>query len=199
MLGAGLPHLPEHARPADADHRGQPHRLRRAAQAGHQRRARRAAGRRRDPPDQAQLRLAGGRQVPGAGRRVRSLPATASASAARNCATPGWRSSPSTRRKYPELADQLYRMQHRQLPEGWDKDMPDLPADPKGLATRDAVGQGAERHRQERAVADRRLGRPGAVDQDAAHVRRRRRLRGGQLRRPQLALRHSRARHGRRS
>jgi transketolase len=25
------------------------------------------------------------------------------------------------RQKYPELADHLYRMQHRQLPEGWDR------------------------------------------------------------------------------
>ena len=39
---------------------------------------------------------------------------------------------------YPELADHLYRMQHRQLPEGWDKDIPFFPADAKGLATRDS-------------------------------------------------------------
>jgi transketolase len=32
----------------------------------------------------------------------------------------------------------LYRMQHRQLPEGWDKDIPVFPADAKGLAGRDA-------------------------------------------------------------
>ena len=43
--------------------------------------------------------------------------------------------------KYPELADQLYRMQHRQLPEGWDKDLPAFPADAKGLATRVSSGQ----------------------------------------------------------
>jgi transketolase len=42
------------------------------------------------------------------------------------------------RAKYPALADELYRMQHRQLPEGWDKDIPVFPADPKGLATRDS-------------------------------------------------------------
>jgi transketolase len=42
------------------------------------------------------------------------------------------------RRAHPALADQLYRMQHRQLPEGWDKDLPVFPADPKGLAGRDA-------------------------------------------------------------
>lgn len=43
--------------------------------------------------------------------------------------------------QYPELADQLYKMQHRQLPEGWDKDLPDFAADPKGLASRDSSGQ----------------------------------------------------------
>jgi transketolase len=40
--------------------------------------------------------------------------------------------------KYPREADMLYRMQHRQLPEGWDKDIPVFPADAKGLAGRDA-------------------------------------------------------------
>ncbi|MBX7223463.1 MAG: transketolase [Blastocatellia bacterium] len=39
---------------------------------------------------------------------------------------------------FPELADQLYRMQKRELPEGWDKDIPVFPADPKGVAGRDA-------------------------------------------------------------
>jgi transketolase len=43
--------------------------------------------------------------------------------------------------EHPELADQLYRMQHRQLPEGWDHDLPSFPADPKGLATRDSSGR----------------------------------------------------------
>src|SRR5262249_42600016 len=45
------------------------------------------------------------------------------------------------RSKYPELADQLYRTQHRQLPEGWDKDLPTFPSDAKGLATRDSSGK----------------------------------------------------------
>ena len=43
--------------------------------------------------------------------------------------------------KYPDLADQLYRMQHRQLPEGWDKNLPVFAADAKGLATRDSSGK----------------------------------------------------------
>jgi transketolase len=45
------------------------------------------------------------------------------------------------RSKHPQLADQLYRLHHRQLPEGWDKDLPSFTADPKGLATRDASGK----------------------------------------------------------
>jgi transketolase len=39
---------------------------------------------------------------------------------------------------YPAEADALYRMQHRQLPEGWDKDLPAFAADAKGVAGRDA-------------------------------------------------------------
>jgi transketolase len=45
------------------------------------------------------------------------------------------------RAEYPELAEQLYRMQHRQLPDGWDADIPEFPADAKGLATRDSSGK----------------------------------------------------------
>lgn len=44
-------------------------------------------------------------------------------------------------KQFPELADHLNRMQHRELPEGWDKDLPVFPADPKGLATRDSSGK----------------------------------------------------------
>jgi transketolase len=40
----------------------------------------------------------------------------------------------------PQLADQLYAMQHRRLPEGWDAEIPTFPADPKGKATRDSSG-----------------------------------------------------------
>ena len=43
--------------------------------------------------------------------------------------------------KYPDLAAELFRMQHRQLPEGWDKDLPVFPADPKGLASRESSAQ----------------------------------------------------------
>jgi transketolase len=43
--------------------------------------------------------------------------------------------------KHPQLADDLYRMQHRQLPEGWDRGLTSFPADAKGLATRDSSGK----------------------------------------------------------
>ena len=42
------------------------------------------------------------------------------------------------RAKHPAEADALYRMQHRQLPEGWERTIPSFPADAKGLAGRDA-------------------------------------------------------------
>jgi transketolase len=45
------------------------------------------------------------------------------------------------KKQYPELADHLYKMQHRQLPDGWDQDLPTFPTDPKGKASRDTSGQ----------------------------------------------------------
>jgi transketolase len=43
--------------------------------------------------------------------------------------------------KYPELAEQLHQMQYRELPAGWDKNLPTFPADAKGVATRDSGGK----------------------------------------------------------
>jgi transketolase len=43
--------------------------------------------------------------------------------------------------EHPDLADQVRRMQRRQLPEGWDRDLPSFPADEKGLAGRVASGK----------------------------------------------------------
>jgi transketolase len=42
------------------------------------------------------------------------------------------------RAKHPDLADQLARMQKRELPDGWDTNLPSFPADAKGIATRDS-------------------------------------------------------------
>jgi transaldolase/glucose-6-phosphate isomerase len=40
------------------------------------------------------------------------------------------------REKHPDLAARLERMWERKAPDGWDADLPDFPADAKGLATR---------------------------------------------------------------
>jgi transketolase len=45
------------------------------------------------------------------------------------------------RKQYPELADEVERIQRRDLPDGWDKALPAFPPDPKGIATRDSSGQ----------------------------------------------------------
>ncbi|HTO46710.1 MAG TPA: transketolase C-terminal domain-containing protein, partial [Burkholderiales bacterium] len=45
------------------------------------------------------------------------------------------------RAKYPELATAIDQMQKRELPAGWDRNLPVFPADAKGVAGRDASGQ----------------------------------------------------------
>ena len=47
----------------------------------------------------------------------------------------------SYRAQFPDLAEQLQRMQHRELPPGWDSALPAFLADAKGLATREASGK----------------------------------------------------------
>jgi transketolase len=42
---------------------------------------------------------------------------------------------------FPDLAAEIEQMQRRELPTGWDKDLPVFPADPKGIAGRDASGK----------------------------------------------------------
>ena len=44
-------------------------------------------------------------------------------------------------KKYPELAKQIQLMERRELPAGWDKDIPTFPADAKGLASRVSSGK----------------------------------------------------------
>ncbi len=43
--------------------------------------------------------------------------------------------------EHPELAEELLQMQRRELPAGWDAEIPEFPADEIGLAGRDASGQ----------------------------------------------------------
>ena len=45
------------------------------------------------------------------------------------------------RAKYPDLAAEIDLMQRRELPAGWDRNLPVFPADPNGIAGRDASGK----------------------------------------------------------
>jgi len=47
----------------------------------------------------------------------------------------------SYRAQYPDLAAEIELMQRRDLPTGWDRNLPVFPADPKGIAGRDASGK----------------------------------------------------------
>jgi transketolase len=45
------------------------------------------------------------------------------------------------RAQYPQLANEIELMQRRELPEGWDRNLPVFPPDAKGIAGRDASGK----------------------------------------------------------
>jgi len=47
----------------------------------------------------------------------------------------------SYRQTFPDLAEEIERMQRRELPANWDAKLPVFPADGKGLATRDSSGK----------------------------------------------------------
>jgi transketolase len=47
----------------------------------------------------------------------------------------------SYKAEFPELAEDLNKMLHHALPDGWDKGLPTFPADAKGVATRDSSGK----------------------------------------------------------
>jgi transketolase len=49
-----------------------------------------------------------------------------------------WARLEAYRAKYADLAEQLEQMQKRELPAGWDADLPSFAADSKGLASRDS-------------------------------------------------------------
>jgi transketolase len=44
-------------------------------------------------------------------------------------------------KKFPELAARLNKMLKHELPDGWDKNLPVFPPDPKGMATRESSGK----------------------------------------------------------
>ncbi len=44
-------------------------------------------------------------------------------------------------KQYPDQAKELGQMRHRELPSGWDKNLPTFPTDAKGIATRESGGK----------------------------------------------------------
>ena len=144
-----------------------------------QRRARRAARRGRDPADQAATT---------AGRRTRS------SSSPTACASTSSRASARAAQAARGLDGRKLRgVQEgvsRAAPTSSDADAaaraarrlgpgaPDLPRRREGRRQPRCLGQVLNAVAPERPVADRRRGRPRAFDEDAAHLRGRRRLRG---------------------
>ena len=77
------------------------------------------------------------------------------------------------RSQYPELATEIDRMQRRELPAGWDRNLPVFPADPKGLAGREASGKVLNVLAQQHPLVAWRLGGSRAVEQNLLRGRRR--------------------------
>ena len=171
---ARVPRVQGRGRAPDAHPRPQPHRLRHAGR-GHAQGARRAARARRRARGEALLRLARGRDVPRPRRRLRALRRGHRARGRE--AREAWEATfAAYREAHPDLADEIERMQRRDLPDGLGRGDPDVPGRPEGPREPRLERPGAQRRRRGRAVAVRRRRRPRALDEDAPDVRRRRRL-----------------------
>ena len=185
-----------HRRPADPDHRRKPYRLRRAAQAGYLGSARRALGRGRSARDQAPLRLARGREIPGARRRARAFRRQFRRPRQKAARRVAGACSSATAPNIPNSPMRASACSAAICPRAGTSDIPVFPADPKGIASRDSSAQVLN------AIAPRLPWLIGGAadlapfDQDPADLCRRRRFRGRPIRRPQLPFRHPRARDG---
>ena len=162
--------IPADQGPAHADHPRQPHRLRLTQPAGHRRRSRRAARAGRGPPHQARLRLAGGRDVPRARRRARALRGRD-----RRARRGG---APQVDGSVHGLSLQVSGARHRDRADAAARAAGRMGPQPADVSRRRQgprrtrrVGQGAERAGADHPVVPRRLGGPGTVEQDHAHVR----------------------------
>ena len=115
--------------------------LRRPAQTGHQRRPQRAARRGGSPSHQAILRLAGGFAVSGARWRLRAF--CRRHRRTRAGATRRWIKifAEITRPNFPTAARERAHAAG-ELPRTGTPDLPEFPADAKGLATRESSGEG---------------------------------------------------------
>ena len=183
QIDARVRELPRRVRAPDADHRRQPHRLRArrtsrtpprptASRSARTRcaRPRRAYG----WPEDAEFLVPDGR--PRALRRGdRQARRRAQRASGRSCSRP-------TRKDEPELAAELDAMQRRELPDGWDAEIPSFDADEKGMATRKASNKVENAVAAQGPLAARRLGGP-----DRLHLGRARGRRGLRARRPRRA------------
>ena len=127
------------------------------------------------------LWLAGGCEISGARRRVRAFAGRHREARRGGPPQNGTSISPPTR-QIPELATEIDQMQRRELPAGWDRNLPSFPADPKGVAGRDASGKVLNVLAQNIPWLIGGSADLGAVEQDAAQVRRRGRLPGRAIR-----------------
>ena len=102
----------------------------------------------------------------------------------------------SYRTAHPELATEIDQMQRRELPAGWDHNLPVFPADAKGIAGREASGKVLNVLAQNIPLVPRRLCRSGAIEQNCVDVCGCRRFPGRYPRRQEPALRHPGECHG---
>ena len=177
---ARVQHVQEHERPSDADHRRQPHRLRRAdtSRTPARRTASRWAKRRSGWPSGIYGWPEDAKFLVPDGVREHFRPASArGARAARRVdgAVREYRRAVSRPGRRAAIA-----CSSASCPRAGTAICRRSPPTPKG-SPRASVGQGAERDREERAVAHRRLGGSRSFDEDAADLRRRRRFRAPQL------------------
>jgi transketolase len=96
------------------------------------------------------------------------------------------------RQQFPKLADEIERMQKRELPDGWDNELPVFPADPKGFGFSRLFQPGTQCNRQKSSMAHRRIGRFDSIHKNSTDLRWCRRFSSWILSRWQPALRHSR-------
>ena len=96
------------------------------------------------------------------------------------------------RSKYPELATEIDLMQRRELPVGWDRNLPTFPADAKGHRGTRCIGKSAERARAEHPLVSWWLRGSWPFEQDRFDFRRRGRFSGREPGRKEPAFRHPR-------
>ena len=77
-------------------------------------------------------------------------------------------------REHPASRGQIDQMQRRELPDGWDADIPTFDAGREGDGDPQGLAPGPERDRPEGALAAQRLGRPHRLGLERARLRRRR-------------------------